>query len=387
MHPQDSGTVTSGSTGARKARRYGFACTPCKSRKVKCSGEQPTCAGCLRSGDECVWPANPKSNDARLSREENDIAVSQLAPQEQPPVPNSSDGTNEVRALHGNESSRTVTQVSTAPVRDALDLQRPAAPSVRTAATPIANTPASTAGTDKQSRRASSTASRYRPLSGSNADPSLWYQVGISGDGTVSYNGPTSRFHAGSFIEANENDSGNESDGQDAKAVGNDRLSESSTASPKFPAPTYDAAAGHLAILRSQYDLMDSVWIPLVTAKPTMNGTGVDTSTGLALLEIYWIWLHPLHHLVYRPAFTMDLALGGPHCSDFLLLCIFALAARHLPSEENDRSMEGDISRGEQYVKRAKSLLLDDGGFFACHTNNTRTANPRGASMRHRPER
>jgi hypothetical protein len=103
---------------------------------------------------------------------------------------------------------------------------------------------------------------------------------------------------------------------------------------------------------------MDSVWTPLIAAKPAMNGTGVDTKTGIALLDIYWTWLHPLHHLVYRPAFVMDLALGGPHCSDFLLLCIFALAARHLPSEAS--GIELGSARGEEYATRARTLLLDE---------------------------
>ncbi|KAH7329677.1 fungal-specific transcription factor domain-containing protein [Stachybotrys elegans] len=103
---------------------------------------------------------------------------------------------------------------------------------------------------------------------------------------------------------------------------------------------------------------MDSVWTPLIAAKPAMNGTGVDTKTGIALLDIYWTWLHPLHHLVYRPAFVMDLALGGPHCSDFLLLCIFALAARHLPSEGSGPELGS--ARGEEYATRARTLLLGE---------------------------
>lgn len=105
---------------------------------------------------------------------------------------------------------------------------------------------------------------------------------------------------------------------------------------------------------------MESVWMPLIAAKPKMNGTGVDTKTGVALLDIYWTWLHPLHHLVYRPAFLMDLALGGNHCSDFLLLCIFALAARHLPSESDNPAEADGSRRGEQYVERAKVLLLGE---------------------------
>jgi hypothetical protein len=108
--------------------------------------------------------------------------------------------------------------------------------------------------------------------------------------------------------------------------------------------------------LRSQYTLMDSVWLPLIATKPYMNGTGVSTEIGMRLLDIYWTWLHPLHSCVYRPSLIMDLALGGPYCSDFLLLCIFGLAARHLP--ENPQ-LHGAVE-GDDFIARAKALLLDE---------------------------
>jgi hypothetical protein len=157
----------------------------------------------------------------------------------------------------------------------------------------------------------------------------MWFQVGLGEDGTVIYNGPTSRFHAGSLEENNLTEAGQESDPRRA----------------------------HVEILQSQYALMDSVWLPLIAAKPVMNGTGVETTVGMALLDIYWSWLHPLHCCVYRPILMMDLALGGPYCSDFLLLCIFALAARHLP--EQNGSLQ-NVGKGEHYIARARELLLEE---------------------------
>lgn len=208
----------------------------------------------------------------------------------------------------------------------------------------------------------------------------MWYQVGIGEDGTVTYNGPTSRFHAralpqgiddGYASEGHDDEGHNEQDhfhgrdGDDRRSQvigddGDDDYLDDLEDSQNFGTPAYKPPAGHYDILRAQYSVMDSVWEPLISAKSTINGTNVDTTTGLALLEIYWTWLHPLHHLVYRPTFIMDLALGGPYCSDFLLLCIFALAARHLPAEKSDKSRDGSCNRGEAYVSQAKTLLIDE---------------------------
>ena len=139
----------------------------------------------------------------------------------------------------------------------------------------------------------------------------LWFQVGIGEDGAVIYNGPTSRFHAGPVEECDEGDG--------------------SSGNRPNPVDQSGLRASHAQTLRSQYDLLDSVWAPLIAAKPALEGTGLDAELIMALLDIYWTWLHPLHNCVYRPCFVMDMALGGPFYSDFLLMCILGLAARHLP--------------------------------------------------------
>jgi hypothetical protein len=36
-------------------RRYGFACKPCRNRKIKCGGEKPDCRRCVRSNLHCTY--------------------------------------------------------------------------------------------------------------------------------------------------------------------------------------------------------------------------------------------------------------------------------------------------------------------------------------------
>ena len=45
-------------------RRYGFACSGCRRKKVRCDGARPTCRNCERGGIQCVY--NPESGDVRL---------------------------------------------------------------------------------------------------------------------------------------------------------------------------------------------------------------------------------------------------------------------------------------------------------------------------------
>lgn len=285
----------SASSSARKARRYGFACLSCKSRKVKCNGNRPVCTGCRRSGEECIWPTQT-SAESRL-REAN------------------------ARIRHLEASIRSSDRqheqaASTSPASGAQ-------PGAEPAYTPRTN------ATSARSHGHSNDGSRHAAGANPDAEGSIWFQVGLGEDGTVIYNGPTSRFHAGSLEET--------------------QLTEASQDT--------DPRRSHVEILQSQYALMDSVWLPLIAAKPVMNGTGVETTVGMALLDIYWSWLHPLHSCVYRPILMMDLALGGPYCSDFLLLCIFALAARHLPEQNGNLQ---NVGKGEHYIARARELLLEE---------------------------
>ncbi|KAK1474948.1 hypothetical protein CTAM01_15782 [Colletotrichum tamarilloi] len=275
----------SASSTARKARRYGFACSSCKARKVKCSGNRPICTGCRRSGETCSWPAQ---------------------------------NSTEFRLREANARIRNLEASMRSPIRSSNEPQ----PDLETPDTDITNP--GTARSHPLSHDGSRAAEANADTEGS-----LWFQVGLGEDGTVIYNGPTSRFHAGSLEETHLTGEHQDSDPKRAQ----------------------------VEVLQSQYALMDSVWLPLIAAKPVMNGTGIDTTLGMALLDIYWTWLHPLHSCVYRPILMMDLALGGPYCTDFLLLCIFGLAARHLPEQV---TAAAGVGRGDQFIARARELLLKE---------------------------
>lgn len=306
---------TGGSGGIRKARRYGFACAACKTRKVKCSGEQPICAGCRRSGEDCVWPlskaAETRLRDTNAASGVNGSDDTGHSAGETSPA--SGHGEGEGEESHSQSHQRLVNS-GTPTHSSAVHSHR------RLSGLAPGPSPLTTITEATPCSRSTNT----------EAPNSLWFQVGIGENGDVIYNGPTSRFHAGSL----DDDGG-----------GGQHLEDDS-----------ELKREHMTVLRGQYALMDSVWMPLIAAKPTMDGTGVDTRTGVALLEIYWNWLHPLHSCVYRPIMLMDLALGGPHCSDFLLLCIFGLAARHLP--KNSPDFQGVAGQGEELIQRARTLLL-----------------------------
>lgn len=52
----------------------------------------------------------------------------------------------------------------------------------------------------------------------------------------------------------------------------------------------------------------------------------------------------------------MDMALGGPYYSKFLLLCIMALAARHLSETTANHAV---LAKGEAFLKEARGLLAE----------------------------
>ncbi|KAF9760803.1 hypothetical protein IL306_004113 [Fusarium sp. DS 682] len=167
-------------------------------------------------------------------------------------------------------------------------------------------------------------------------DATIWSQVGIGEDGAITYNGPTSRFHAGSL-------------------TGNGP-SPSTTQAPPGTAEDAASKSAHVERLHSQYDLLDTVWVPLAKSK-SMAAFGITNEMGWQFLDMYWTWLHPLHNCIYRPVFIMDMALNGTYYSDFLLMAIFALAARHLSRQEGDSV---DCNMGERFFTRAKMLLMDE---------------------------
>ncbi|KAI1270327.1 fungal-specific transcription factor domain-containing protein [Xylariaceae sp. FL1019] len=254
-----------------RKRRYRFACVQCKARKIRCSGDQPVCRACQRSNVSCHWQEDQLQH-ATSRIHELETALQQAQERATPRL----DG--------GRQSGAT----------------SPASSEHRTP-------------------------SSHAPLTSS----SLWFQVGLSDEGNVTYNGPTSRFHAGPL-----------EDGQDA------------TSPPGFSSAT---RATHIEALHAQYRLLETVWAPLMVSRPSL--AGVDNATCTALLDVFWTWIQPLHNWVYKPCFLIDMALGGPHYSDFLLMCMLAHSARKVT--ERDMGIDG-LLKGEHYLARAKELLLEE---------------------------
>ncbi|OPB42766.1 hypothetical protein A0O28_0084020 [Trichoderma guizhouense] len=271
-------------------RRYGFACANCHARKVKCNGKQPTCRTCQQSGTRCVWRSS---------------AEKQLR-----------DANSRIRMLE--EAVQAATRLETPDLDHSREVGEGEAVT-QSAAT----TTSSTTGTGAN-RSATS------PTSGTSA----WFQVGLGHNGAVTYNGPTSRFHASALEEhlADEDD-------------------------PQVSGQSSDKRAIHVEALRCQYELLDTVWMPLIRSKSGFDGFGIDANVCLALLDMYWNWLQPLHNCVYRPCFMMDMAIGGPYYSDFPLMSIFALSARHLSKQDR---VFASVGKGEYFLSRARELLLDE---------------------------
>ncbi|RBA09103.1 hypothetical protein FPRO05_07383 [Fusarium proliferatum] len=115
-------------------------------------------------------------------------------------------------------------------------------------------------------------------------DATIWSQVGIGEDGAITYNGPTSRFHAAPLTGSGP--------------------SPPTTQGPAGSAGVLASNSAHVERLRSQYDLLDTVWVPLAKSK-SMAAFGISDETGWQLLDMYWTWLHPLHNCIYRPVLAM----------------------------------------------------------------------------------
>ncbi|KAH6695155.1 fungal-specific transcription factor domain-containing protein, partial [Plectosphaerella plurivora] len=64
----------------RNLKKSAFSCEPCRRRKVKCGGEQPTCNRCAARLDECVYKLNPTlSYTARLEQRVKELEAQLVA--------------------------------------------------------------------------------------------------------------------------------------------------------------------------------------------------------------------------------------------------------------------------------------------------------------------
>lgn len=241
-----------------KARRYGFACSNCKSRKVKCSGDQPVCSACQQSGMTCTRSGDKQLQHAkdRIRQLEQALAESQVQvlaqPQIQPQVQPQVQPQAQPQALSQAQGPDSLPS-SGSPIHD----NRPSPASTR-----------SPAFSAKQT-----------------TTPALWFHVGRGDDGAVIYNGPTSRFHVGPL----DDDATDESQ------------THASTA-PTTAAIEHARRASHIEALTSQYSLLNNLRVASVNYGPHFEKSGLDSAMCMKLLDIYWTWLQPLHNCVYRPS-------------------------------------------------------------------------------------
>jgi hypothetical protein len=67
-------TNNAATTGPRaRSRRYGFACSNCRRKKVRCGGEKPACANCCRISQEICHYGPQKSTSLQLERAQQEI--------------------------------------------------------------------------------------------------------------------------------------------------------------------------------------------------------------------------------------------------------------------------------------------------------------------------
>lgn len=71
-------SVLSNSIMPSRAKKYGQSCLTCRRRKVRCGGETPACAKCVRINERCVYSAH----DSTVTRLQNALAKSELRLQE-----------------------------------------------------------------------------------------------------------------------------------------------------------------------------------------------------------------------------------------------------------------------------------------------------------------
>jgi hypothetical protein len=46
-------------SSVKATKKSAFSCDPCRRRKVKCKGEQPSCSRCITRGDVCLYKLSP----------------------------------------------------------------------------------------------------------------------------------------------------------------------------------------------------------------------------------------------------------------------------------------------------------------------------------------
>jgi len=84
---------------------------------------------------------------------------------------------------------------------------------------------------------------------------------------------------------------------------------------------------------------------------------GIDPELSAHLLEIFWNRQQHSGQVVYRPAFTRDMACGGPYFSTILLNAMYFVASKHSPRLEVRKDIHDISTAGWSFRQRVTELL------------------------------
>ncbi|KAK6371318.1 hypothetical protein LTS17_009049 [Exophiala oligosperma] len=285
------------------AKKYGQSCLLCRKRKVRCDGGKPSCAKCVRAGEQCTYGIQ----DSAVTRLRNALSRS------------------EQRLRQLEQDLWCLLSLEPIPCQEGLRLLL-AQTSVqegdreRDSALEHAVAPTDAPGLDELS----SSGERH-PQTTLNVDDELADEEEVE----ERYNS-TSRFHVEDHDSNAEYDIPASHD--DAAQVDYHRrwLASNARFNSHFEQIAYD-------------NIKDEELI--------------DAETARILLKIYWTWQAPLHNCVYRRSFFRDMVLKGPYFSRFLLYVIYAHASRHIPSTDSRHLL---LMQGEPLLDKARLLLVDE---------------------------
>ncbi|PNH45128.1 hypothetical protein VD0003_g9289 [Verticillium dahliae] len=57
----------------RRAQAIKAACEACRKRKIKCTGERPSCHPCEKQGHKCIYTTAPMQTHLQALRHQNDV--------------------------------------------------------------------------------------------------------------------------------------------------------------------------------------------------------------------------------------------------------------------------------------------------------------------------
>ncbi|KAK2749238.1 hypothetical protein FQN57_006854 [Myotisia sp. PD_48] len=86
---------------------------------------------------------------------------------------------------------------------------------------------------------------------------------------------------------------------------------------------------------------------------------GVPVELARHLLELHWNRQHHSFLITYRPAIMRDLMQNGPYCSEFLMIAIFACSCKYSERIEVRQNPIDPATAGKQFFARCDRLLAE----------------------------